>query len=372
MLAEVSDDRVETDSMLRGGGHLRWREWELELKDGGQELADAAEELLEAHGASRSAHPSKLARALGDSYPRPEGPPEEPSLGGPASAVLLAYMRQQAAQLKEMDRGVREDEPDAVHQLRDSARRMRSVLATYRKLASREAGDRLRGELKWAATAVGPARDAEVIRERLRGLVADEPPDLLMGPVAQRIGEELAARYRDARESGLAALNSARYFALLDALDAFLEDPPLTDAAHRGAGKAVARQVASDLDRLRQAADEAQNVMGTASADAALREVRKCAERLRYAAESAAAIHGKRARRLAKEAASLQQTLSEHRDSVVTRRLLRELSNTAFLEGANAFSFGRLHAREQHRGAEARAQFSHDWKRFRPKPLRED
>ena len=153
---------------------------------------------------------------------------------------------------------------------------------------------------------------------------------------------------------------------------AFLEDPPLTDAAHRGAGKAVARQVASDLDRLRQAADEAQNVMGTASADAALREVRKCAERLRYAAESAAAIHGKRARRLAKEAASLQETLSEHGDSVVTRRLLRELSNTAFLEGANAFSFGRLHAREQHRGAEARAQFSHDWKRFKPKPLRED
>jgi CHAD domain-containing protein len=62
--------------------------------------------------------------------------------------VLLAYLRKQTEALKAMDVGVREGEPDAVHKFRVATRRMRSSLATYRKLADRAAGDRLRVELK--------------------------------------------------------------------------------------------------------------------------------------------------------------------------------------------------------------------------------
>uniref|UniRef100_UPI003899EC49 hypothetical protein n=1 Tax=Pigmentiphaga litoralis TaxID=516702 RepID=UPI003899EC49 len=54
----------------------------------------------------------------------------------------------------------------------------------------------------------------------------------------------------------------------------------------------------------------------------------------------------------------------------MTRDLLRELAATAFLEGANTFSYGRLHAHEQHRAAEARTRFAQEWARFNPKPLR--
>lgn len=369
VLAEFSDDRVESQSLIGGGAPLGWREWELELVDGTEDLLDAADVLLCAHGARASVHPSKLARALGETYPRSEAPAPQLRRKGPASAVLLAYLHEQTEALKAMDRGVREDEPDAVHQLRVSARRMRSALATYRKLADRDAAAHLREELQWAAGAVGAARDVEVMRQRLRDMVAAEPADLLMGPVAQGIEEELEARYRDARESGLAALESERYFRLLDALDAFLDDPPLTDAAHRKGGKTAARLVASDLDRLRDAVRAAREAEGGDTADAALHEVRKCAKRLRYAAESAAPVLGKRSRRLAKDAARIQQILGDHQDSVVTRDLLRELAAQAFHEGINAFSFGRLHAQEQHRGTEARMQFFREWTRFKPKPL---
>ena len=43
-------------------------------------------------------------------------------------------LSQQVAALKKHDPGVREDTPDAVHQLRVAARRMRSALATFRSL----------------------------------------------------------------------------------------------------------------------------------------------------------------------------------------------------------------------------------------------
>jgi CHAD domain-containing protein len=165
-------------------------------------------------------------------------------------------------------------------------------------------------------------------------------------------------------------MDSQRYFDLLDALDAFLTEPPLTAAAGRKARKATAKRVAADLDRVRDAARAAVRAEGSEAKDAALHEVRKCAKRLRYTAESAVPIHGKRAKKAAKAASRLQKTLGTLQDSVVTRDLLREVAVAAFLEGANTFSYGRLHAHEQHRAAEARAQYSRQWAKFSPKPLR--
>lgn len=369
VLAEFSDDRVEAWSLLGAGAPLQWRELEIELENGPEDLLDAAERLVGSHGGHRSAYTSKLARALGDSYPRAGTPSSPPRRKGPAADVLLAYLRHQVEALKEMDPGVRRGEPRAVHQMRVAARRMRSALATYRRFADRGAADRLREELKWVAQSIGEARDLEVMRERLEHAAAAEPPELLMGPVVQRIDEELGARHHRAHASGLEALAGERYFALLDALEAFVEDPPLTDAGQRKARKAVARRVSHDLDRLREAVAAAQDATGTQESDAALHEVRKCAKRLRYAAESARPVHGKRAKRLAKDAKRIQTILGDHQDSVVTRALLRELGTSAYLEGANAFSFGRLHANEQQRAAEARAEFWRYWEHFSPKRL---
>jgi CHAD domain-containing protein len=369
LLAEFSDDRVQAQSLLADGAGREWREWELELVNGPEKLLEHADDLLHHQGASISAHPSKLARALGDAWPS-QKTAAEPSRKGPASAVLLAYLGKQAEILKAMDGAVREDEPDSVHRFRVAARRMRSVLAAYKKLADRGAVDHLREELKWAAASVGAARDVEVMREHLLEVVDAEPAELLMGPAAQRLAEELGARHRSAREAGLAAMDSQRYLDLLDSLDAFLQDPPLTPAAGRKAGKATARRVAADLDRVEAAARAARKAHG-AEADAALHEVRKCAKRLRYSAEAAIPIHGKRAKKTAKKATRLQDTLGILQDSVVTRDLLRELAAEAFLEGANTFTYGRLHAHEQYRSAEARARFSREWARFSPKPLRQ-
>ena len=129
----------------------------------------------------------------------------------------------------------------------------------------------------------------------------------------------------------------------------------------------VATLVGADLERLRKAVRRSR----TADNDAArLHEVRKCAKRLRYAAESAVVVHGKRARKLAAAAEDIQDLLGDHQDTVVTRELLLRLARDPSLTPEDAFSLGRLHAREEQRGADDRASFVRRWKHFRPKPLR--
>ena len=267
-LADFSDDRVDSQTLLEPQAHAAWREWEIELIDGPRRLLKGADALLAATGHHPSALPSKLARGLGGQYPagRQTGT-RAGARQGPASAVLLSYLSQQVEALKKHDPGVRENAPDAVHQLRVAARRIRSALATFRKLADPDVTRSLRSELQWLAGTVGEARDNEVMQARLLDLIGAEPPDLLLGPVARQIEEHFEAAAHSARAKGLAALKSARYFRLLDSLDAFLADPPLTETAGKDALQTVGRLVSKERKRLKKEvlaldADSAQSSHG--------------------------------------------------------------------------------------------------------------
>ncbi len=368
VLAVFSDDRVEAQALLTPAEPSRWREWEIELVDGPRRLLQGADELLEAGGVPVASLPSKLARALGSTYPGGLDEAPKPSANGPASDVMRRYLFDQVRALKVHDPGVRADAPGAVHQLRVSARRLRSALATFRKLTDATSAQSLRAELRWLAGTVGEARDTEVIRARLKDMVSAEPPGLLMAPVGQQIEEHLGAVSRQARAVGLAALDSDRYFRLLDSLDVFLAAPPLTVQAGKEALPTVGRFVSAERKRLK-AAVRAVDGPAENPQDDALHEVRKCAKRLRYAAEAASPIFGKQATALAKAAEGIQEILGVFQDSVVTRETLRELAAQDSAGGRSGFSYGRLHALEEQRGNEARERFYVAWQRSKPKPL---
>ncbi|KIF03237.1 hypothetical protein PL81_25435, partial [Streptomyces sp. RSD-27] len=85
---------------------------------------------------------------------------------GTAAAHVLAYLREQRDALVAQDPAVRRDLPDSVHRMRVATRRLRSALATHRKVLDRTATDPLREELRWLAAELGADRDREVLVER--------------------------------------------------------------------------------------------------------------------------------------------------------------------------------------------------------------
>jgi len=365
VLANVSDDQVKAETLTPKRAVRHWREWEIELVEGSRDLLDAGQDRLAAVGVRPSAHQSKLARALGLDPQEPADAAPQPKPESPAADVLLAYLSEQVRELKAQDPLVRLDAPDAVHKMRVATRRMRSVLATYRKLLDdADSLNSLRDELKWLAGVLGEARDAEVMHARLKDMVADEPGELVMGPVTRRIDLELGADYQKAHTKVLKALDRPRYFRLLDALESVLATPPLAPLASKPARKVIPRLVKRDVKRLRTAVRDAKAHPAGTTDHPALHEARKDGKRLRYAAEAATPISPKSAGRLAEAAHGVQKILGDHQDSVVTRDLLRRLGAKAFVQGENGFSYGRLRALEESLALKAEKRFLSEWKKF--------
>ncbi|WP_035878479.1 CYTH and CHAD domain-containing protein [Cryobacterium sp. MLB-32] len=366
-LADVCDDRVEADRLVPEPAHSTWREWEFELIDGSRGLLAAGRQIFQSIGICPSAHASKLARALGDQFPAEPAPAPVATGSGAVATVLLAYAHEQINVLVTQDPRVRDDEPDAVHKMRVATRRLRSALATYGDLLSDEAGTaHLRHELRWLAGVLGDSRDEHVQQDRLSTLVKAEPTQLLLGPVVERLAGQFAVESSAARQALLAVLDHARYFRLLDDLGAWLVSPRFTNLAYGSARKLVPTLLEQDWKALRAAVRALPDAAEGQEHDLALHTVRKRAKRLRYAAETALPIARKSSRRLAASAQSLQTILGEHQDSVIARDLLLHRSAVeAYLHGENTFTYGRLHAKEEARGADAEARFQAAWKAFR-------
>ncbi|HEX2246760.1 MAG TPA: CHAD domain-containing protein, partial [Arthrobacter sp.] len=364
VLADMLDDRLQSVAPGRASGGNRWREWAIELVEGDQDLLAACDVLCAGSGAQSGSRGSTLRSELAERSRQPEPAVPRPKRKGDAAAVVLFFLHQQVRSLKEQDPPVRSGEPDAVHKMRVASRRLRSCLATYRTLLAADTAGELRGELKWLAGLLGEARDAQIRQERLRDVLAREPGELVLGPVARRIEEHLGADLKAARTKTLRALDSKRYFRLLDALDGLLADPPLTALASGPAREVVGRLVKREAKRLRRAVTAAERPPGGTTDARALHEVRIRAKRLRYAAEAAVPVGGKRAERLAEAAHRVQQLLGVHQDTVLTRDLLRRLGAGSVLQNENGFSYGRLHALEQFAAENAEAAFRREWKRF--------
>src|SRR5687768_824974 len=206
-LVEVADDRVNARRLWptdgsgdAAGAATCWREIEVELVGGRTELLDAVDTGLRARGLREAAGSSKLAQVLGgDGRVRPaKRTAAKLTTESAAGDVVLAHVREQVEQVRSQDLPVRLDAPDAVHKMRVATRRLRSALTTFKPLFAADAVRPLRGALKWLAGELGAARDAEVMRDRVRSAVEAENAVVELGPVAEVAGGELGAAYRGA------------------------------------------------------------------------------------------------------------------------------------------------------------------------------
>jgi CHAD domain-containing protein len=412
VLVEVADDRVEARRLQPGDTNgsapavvSSWREIEVELRGGDRALLSVLDERLRSLGVEEAATRSKLARLLGPDAPsadaagaptatpgalRSTEPTAEPgerltkkgkgakkdkrakSEKEPtpsAGEVVLHYVGTQLEQILANDTHVRIDTPGSVHQMRVATRRLRSALQTFKPVLDTATVQPLRAELKLLATELGTARDAEVLRDRLVGAVRAQRDDLPSGAALPAVDSQMADAYDKARTHLLRALDSERYHRLVDALHTLVEDPPLTADASEPAGEVLPRRARRAYATLKARVQEAHDATNPADRDHHLHEARKAAKKARYAGETLTGVFGKPARQFAAAMESLQEELGEHQDSVVMRARLLELAREdATVEAA--FAYGRLHAQEEQRGAEAVERFEAAWKQASRKSLR--
>ncbi|CAG7623110.1 CYTH and CHAD domain-containing protein [Rhodococcus opacus] len=355
LLAEVADDTVQATATAGDEGAVasQWREVEVELGDRGDDkLLRAIGTRLTRSGAHPSRYASKLVRALTPDRGRADASEGD---GGDAGVetvrkLLTDYLEQHAQAIVAGDVWLRRG-LDPIHSTRVGIRRFRSTLRVFQKVLDPAARSHLDEELSWYAGVLGEVRDRQVQRARFAKAVADLPSELVMGPVAARIDNDLLAEQRRYQDEVMATLDTGRYRALLASLAQWRTAPPLTDEASSGSRvlEKAARKAWKKADkRLAAALDD--------GGDEALHRARKAAKRARYAAELTIPIFGrKKSRKKVAKYKKIQEVLGEHQDSVVARGVLRALGARAgATEGENGFTFGLLYGLELQAAQRAR------------------
>lgn len=343
-LAEVTDDQVAaTATAIGAAGPARWREVEVELTGGDLELLAATDSVLRQAGLHRSGRSAKLERVLGGPFREPPAEPDEPPT---AADVVTAYLHEHADKLLTLDPMVRRGEPDAVHTMRVATRRLRSTLRCFDTVASPADSQHVSSELKWFGAVLGHERDAEVQARRLQQHVRATDVDVLLGPVQARIQAHTARAAATSHTAVVAALNSQRYYTMLDALDALIAGPPAGPEASEPASTILPAAVRRSYRKTRRRMQAALGESRALARDEALHAARKAAKRARYAAEAAIPIGGKDAQRLARQMKKLQSVLGDHQDTVVGRQVARSLGVAAHLAGESAFTYGVFYERD--------------------------
>ena len=323
LCAEVADDHVLASIDLR---LLAWREIEVELGPAARSVPRRLTKRLIEAGAKPGRYPSKLARVSRTTQPEPAG-------GTAAGRAVASYLTEQIENILDGDLDLRRGS-DPIHDTRVAIRRLRSTLRVFGKLVDRSVGH-VDDELKWFAGLLGEVRDCQVQRRRFQEALAQLPPELILGPVANRINTDLQSDQLQARQRVAEEMNSQRYLDLLATLQRWRTTPPLTEPPSLQAVNKRARGADRPCARHR---------------------ARKAAKRARYAAELRVPID-KRAKKTVKHYKQIQTVLGDHQDGVVASGTLLRLARTAGTTAEeNGFTYGLLYAREQQAAEEARTR----------------
>jgi CHAD domain-containing protein/adenylate cyclase class IV len=332
----IADVTLDSVDILDGHKSLgAFVELEIELVDGAPADLKELGRTLRKAGAQPSDGRAKVMRVLQLTDTKPLG----------ATAPVLEQVRHiLAEQLRELERhdpGVRlNDDPEDLHQFRVATRRTRAAIRATRPLL----GDLLAPlgeELKWLGGVLGPARDLDVLIERLRSgartLGQDEPGGAAIVAGLEEEREQL-------HDAVLAALADERYFRLLDTFAVSIASLPAVEAAD-----GLRPLAAAQLRKLVKAAGK----LDDEPADQELHALRIRAKRARYSAELVAVGDpSKKLSRYLTALKTLQDVLGEHQDAVVAEAKIRRVERPK-----TALAAGRLIEREGERRRERRRDY---------------
>ncbi len=308
-----------------GNGHsAAFTEMELERIDGSRTaLQDLAAKLDQATGLERSID-SKYIRArhlLGMDVPvfgftMPDFRPSDPAgrvVSEIAQQLWHAIESYHAGTLAGLD-------PEFLHKMRVSTRRLRSLLQTFAGLFHHPEASDLRSELKWLADHLGEIRDLDIRLQKMTSLSHQAVGNESDG--WQHIVREICEQQALVRTRALVpALTSQR----------FGDIAPLAGRvfAHRTSGPAMGRACARAIKHLAQKlADAAQMAEQTGSASD-IHRMRIQNKKLRYACELIAPACSNKFHVLLDKTELLHDQLGNFQDAIVTAAWARERLATA-------------------------------------------
>lgn len=250
-----------------------------------------------------------------------------PAIGIDSTLGELAYavMRRDTSAMLRHEPGTRlGEEPEALHQMRVSTRRLRAALALFVKALPARA-DRLSVELGWLAEVLGAVRDLDVQLGNLDQWCEDLPGE--HGQALDDLGDLLARHRDEARARLLEALESRRYERLVASLQAMLDQGPLKRSPE---ARTLAVVALPDLisERHRAAVKAAKRAQSSGVLPDFHRLRIRC-KRLRYAIEFTAGLYGTDVKRFAKKVAALQGDLGLIQDAEVAYDRLRDIAVTS-------------------------------------------
>lgn len=277
--------------------------------------------------------------------------PPHDAAGSAARSTIAVHLRALLDQVVGAQRG----EPEAVHQVRVAARRLRSAVSLFSPYISSLRPKVMDDRLKWLGKQAGAVRDLDVLQKLLEKQAAKLDP--LMVKDLDPLFEEMRLRRAKAANDLARSLSSSRYKALVARLSAPIAITAPGDAAF---GAVAGDLFAPMLKAVIRAGDKMRK---DPSADD-LHRLRKRAKASRYALEAMLAIDKKDLGAMLKALEDLQDLVGNFHDAAVAVAWIRKFVgsrqlpvNVAFASGALAEAFRRQERKLKRRSLK-------EWSRF--------
>jgi CHAD domain-containing protein len=351
-LAELTDDSVQIFEGEKVKG--RFREIEIEAANiDRKHLQRIATRMRKAGG--KPEQRSKASRALEALHKLTPQNGRHISPKDDAGDAVRPSLTEALRRLLSFDPYARLGDAEGVHQLRVSARRLRSVIRTFAPLLDPAKIEPVVADLRWLGGVLGEVRDLDVLEIRLREESGDDAAPFI---------EALAPRRERARTSLKEALNSDRCVAFLQRVT----DLTLDDALVTGS-PGTAREVLPELVwRIWKKLRKAGRALTPESDEADFHRARILAKRARYSSETIAdympSKQKKQLEDFAEGAESVQNVLGEHQDAAFARGIIREIAAQHPDDGRITSRVGTLVERQKSIAEDKRSEFFDEWKRL--------
>jgi CHAD domain-containing protein len=253
--------------------------------------------------------------------------PVGPARGATTAELIQAAFADEVTRLRSNEAGVRAGrDPEAVHQARVAARRLRSHLRTFAVAIRPKTAEALAGELRWLGQLLGAVRDLDVLTERLS---ASELEAAQLAAVLDRAAIDRQLAFAAA----CLGLASDRYRSLTEHLAVVVATPPVRPAV---ADLPAIEVMMPQAERAWHRFESEVAGLPAAPADAQLHQVRIRSKQARYATEVVAPLRDTdrdtSLADVAKSFARVQKTLGDFNDAVHAAHWLEGLLTAEWAE----------------------------------------